>query len=40
MGCDCCKNINPKDYNSCKIANHKSFKGIYFAPCGADFNSF
>lgn len=36
MGCECCKQINPKDYQRCKIANNESYRD-YIAPCGNHF---
>jgi hypothetical protein len=38
MGCECCREFNPKWYNSCKIGNDIPYKGTYIAPCGMDFN--
>lgn len=39
MGCEICEKSVPKDFRQCKIAQRKPFKGIYFAPCGMNFNS-
>lgn len=37
MGCECCKQVDPKSYEKCKIGREIPFKGHYLAPCGTDF---
>ena len=42
MGCSCCKEVAPKDYEKCNSdmerlkASKKAYH--YIAPCGYDFN--
>lgn len=36
MGCECCKEVNPQDYQKCKIVNNIKYKS-YWAPCGEYF---
>lgn len=40
MGCECCKVVAPKDYNTCKLSylqeSNKPYN--YIAPCGMDFS--
>lgn len=44
MGCECCKESNPKDYQKCQskqeaIALRKSTSAIHFiAPCGEQYD--
>ena len=44
MGCECCKESNPKDYKKCQskmeaIALRKPTSAIHFtAPCGVQYN--
>lgn len=36
MGCECCKELNLKDYERCKMVQGKPYK-TYLAPCGTFF---
>ena len=39
MGCSCCKEVNPQDYEKCIVARLDASKKAYHyvAPCGNDF---
>lgn len=36
MGCECCKEENPRDYEKCKVTKGLRFRN-YTAPCGNNF---